>query len=258
MRTLAILSILTAAAIGLHYGGIVNFDPAVDRVVQIAEKVDLIEKEPRNEIIGLDITAGREAELDKDREAIGKRVEGLRAGDQMTVYLIHSRAESDQEAIFSITMPENSGPAGRVLVRGKKAAEQAWNDCWEKSVTPLIKSDKAQRTDLFGFMRFVATQKPDFMSHHNAALILFTDGQQVGDGFNMERKAPSKADLERALGKELIPDLEGIRLYFVGVTPTHKIDNAHWRKLQTFWKEYGKEANAKSVSVSSERSINSK
>lgn len=104
-------------------------------------------------------------------------------------------------------------------------------------------------------MRFVAAQKADLISSPNAVLILFTDGQQVGDGFNMEKKAPSSDDLKTAASNDFIPDLHGVRMIFTGVTPSHGIDNAHWRKIQSFWKEYGKKALALNISVSSERTI---
>ena len=255
MRTLGMLSVITALAAGLHYGGIVDFEPAASRIAQIAEKVELIEKAPRHILVGLDITSGREREFEKDRQAIAGLVRDLRSGDQMSVYLIHSRAESEQESIFAATMPEHEGPAGQVLLREKKAAEKRWLACWAGNVVPQTRSAKTQRTDLFGFMRFVATQKPDFVRHPCPVLILFTDGQQVGDGYNMERKPPTQTDMERAEKCDLVPDLRDVRLQFAGVTPTHGIDNSHWRKIQTFWKEYGRAAGAKSVSVSSDRIV---
>jgi len=224
-------------------------------VVYFAEQAELVEKQPQTIIIGLDITAGREKELEKDRLAIDKLVANLKTGDQMSVYLIHSRAESEQEAAFSVKMSELAGPAGQTLVREKKVAQAEWEKCWRQSVLQLVHSDKAQRTDLFGFMRFVAAQKAGLLCSPHAVLILFTDGQQVGDGFNMERKAPSSDDLKIAARNDFIPDLQGARLIFTGVTPTHNIDNAHWRKIQSFWKEYGKKSLAGNVSVSSERTI---
>ncbi len=254
-KTLAILGVLSATALGLHYAGIVDFKPAVNKAAHYAEQAELVDQKPRVIIVGLDITAGREKELEKDRLAIDKLVANLKTGDEMSVYLIHSRAESEQEAVFSVKMSDQAGPAGQMLAREKKAAQDAWQSCWQANVLPLVQSDKAQRTDLFGFMRFVAAQKADSLSSPHAVLILFTDGQQVGDGFNMEKKAPLSGDLKTAARNDFIPDLHGARLIFVGVTPTHGIDNAHWRKIQSFWKEYGEKASAGNVSVSSERTI---
>lgn len=254
-KTLAILGILTATALGLHYTGLVNFTPALNKAVHYARQAELIEKQARTIIIGLDITAGREKELEKDWRAIDKLVAALGNGDEMSVYLIHSRAESEQETVFFVKMPEHAGPAGQLLTREKKAAQDAWKSCWQGSVLPMVKSDKAQRTDLFGFMRFVASEKARELESGQAVLILFTDGQQVGDGFNMEKKAPAPEDLEGVAGRNFIPELRGACLIFAGVTPTHGIDNAHWRQIQTFWKGYGKKAGASRVSVSSERAI---
>lgn len=255
MRTIWIMTALTATVIGLSYAGVINMDPVVSRAVDIAQRIELLDREPRTIIVGLDITAGREGELEKDRRAIGEIIHRAGQGDRISVYLIHSRAESEQEAVFSAALPDSPGPSGQVLARAKKEADARWESCWEKRVLSLTSSDKTQRTDLFGFMRFVAAQRPEFADRGNAYLVLFTDGQQVGDGFNMEKKAPGRADLEKAERLELIPELDGVRVQFAGVTPTHRIDNEHWRRIQTFWKEYGSLSGAKSVSVTSERNI---
>lgn len=253
MRTLVIVSIVIALAAGLHYGGVVNFTHVASRTFQVLEKYNVIEKGAMYTIVGLDVTAGREKELEKDRKAIGELIKDMKSGDHIVVYLIHSRAESEQEAVFSALTPENQGPMGQELTRAKKSAESSWAECWNKSITPLATSDKKQRTDLFGFMRFVSSQKTGFLEHENAILLLFTDGQQVGDGFNFEKKSPTNTDLKRAEEMGLIPELPGVRIVFAGVTPTHKISNEHWRKIQNFWKEYGHQTGAVSTKVSSER-----
>jgi hypothetical protein len=253
MKTLGMLTVVIALTAGLHYGGIVNLTPIADQTVQILEQYEVVERGPIYTIIGLDVTAGRERELMKDRKAIGELIRIMRAGDHMVVYLIHSRAESEQEAVFSTKMPDNQGPMSQVLTRAKHSAESSWSSCWDKNVISVIHSDKKQQTDLFGFMRFVASQKPEFLEHKKAILLLFTDGQQVGDGFNFEKSGPTNADLERAEKMGLIPELPGVSLVFAGVTPTHRISNEHWRKIQSFWKDYGYQSRARSTKVSSER-----
>jgi hypothetical protein len=259
MRALTIFTIAagitTASVFGLHQTGLLP--PVLEKAEHIAVTAGIIQR-PNNIVIGLDITAGRERELVKDKKAIEKMICNLGSGDKLSVYLIHSRSESDQEEIFSAGLPDNIGPMGQVLQRAKTAAEKEWSACWQERVMPLVRSDEAklkQRTDLFGFLRFIANQKSEFIEEKKAWIILFTDGQHVGDGFNMEKRAPQDSDLDKAEQADFIPALNGVRLAFLGMTPTHSISNEHWRQIQKFWKAYGNASGAKYTSVSSERNL---
>jgi hypothetical protein len=261
MRALTIFTlaagITTASVFGLHHAGALT--PVLDKAEHIAVVAGVIQKSPCNIVVGLDITSGREGELVKDKKAIEKMIRNLGPGDKLSVYLIHSRAESEQEAIFNVDLPETIGPMGQVLQRAKAAADKEWSVCWQDKVMPLVRSDEAklkQRTDLFGFLRFIAHQKSEFLKEKKAWIVLFTDGQHVGDGFNMEKRAPQDRDLDKAEQSDFIPPLHNVRLAFVGMTPTHGISNEHWRKLQTFWKNYGNISGAKCTSVSSGRDLN--
>lgn len=254
MKTMTILMIVSALAVGGQYYGVVDFRPLGDKVIAIAKEAELIEGQPRHTVIGLDITAGREQELAKDRQAIADFIGNARLGDRIEVFLIHSKSESDQEAVFIAELPTQAGAVGQELVRAKKRIENDWAECWDKKVVPLMTSDRKQRTDLFGFMRYVST-KNDFLAQEEPVLIMFTDGQQVGDGVNMEKRIPTGEQLTALQDEGLVPELENLTVNFMGVTPTHGVTNAHWRKLQTFWKEYGTTANVRSVKVTSDRGI---
>lgn len=253
----AVIASTVAAGIYGHCNG--YFEAAGNfydqSVVPRLQTWDLMEKYPRYILVGLDITAGREHELAKDRAIISKLINETRLGDVVEVYLIHSRAESEQETVFEVTMPTEQGPMGSAFNRSKQKAIKDWEACWNGAVMPAMNSGKRQQTDLFGFMRYVSSQKPEFMEHKHANLILFTDGQQVGDGYNMEQKAPETAELQKLKEKGLLPELNGVNVNFVGVTATHKVTNAHWRQLQTFWQEYAKEAGAVKVISTSERKV---
>lgn len=260
MRALTILTIAagitTASIIGLHQAGALT--PVMDKAEHFAVVAGVAQKSPCNIVVGLDITSGREGELVKDKKAIEKMIRNLGPGDKLSVYLIHSRAESEQEEIFNAELPETIGPMGQVLQRAKASADKEWAVCWQDKIMSLVRSDEAklkQRTDLFGFLRFIAHQKSEFLGEKKAWIVLFTDGQHVGDGFNMERRAPQDSDLDKAEQADFIPNLNNVRLAFVGVTPTHRISNDHWRQIQKFWKAYGNASGAKYTSVSSERSL---
>lgn len=258
MKTIGIMIAMTALAIGAQQMGYVDYHALLEKSTPFLEDIGVCDKEPRYIIIGLDITAGREGELDKDRAAITEIVKRAREGDRIDLYLIHSRSETEQEAVFSAEMPDNGGPAGQELVRAKQKTETEWATCWGNKIIPLLDSDKKQRTDLFGFMRYASSQNADFQAHKHPVLVLFTDGQQVGDGYNMEKKAPIPGLLQKMKDDDLMPDLSGVKVRFAGVTPTHKISNAHWRKIQSFWTDYAKEAGAESVTVTSDRRISMK
>lgn len=243
---------ITALILGMHLSGLINLQ-------QVSKDIGLSEHiENKYVIIAVDITAGREKELQKDFEAIQKLLKKVHLADKVEIFLIHSRAESEQEAVCSIEMPYKPGPMGLELSRAKKAAEQIFSRCWEEKVQPLIGTDRfVQRTDLFGFFRFVS-QRAEFRKHNNSILVLLTDGQQVGDGFNFEKTPPNEGGLANARANNLLPDLSGIKVLIAGFTPTHNISNSHWRVLQSWWREYLKQAGAEIASISSERNIGSK
>lgn len=253
-----ILASIFIASTALAFYGYTNgsLNGINDKMTSYIPADVLREYTPRHIVIGLDITAGREEELMKDREAIGKIINDTRLGDKLEIYLVHSRAESEQESVFTAEMPIQPGPAGQNLKRAKQIADKDWASCWDGKIVPLMADiSRKQQTDLFGFMRYVTTQKPEFKMHKHANLILFTDGQQVGDGYNLEKKIPANSALEQIKANGLLPDMKGISIRFAGVTATHKVTNAHWRQLQDFWKEYAYKAGATSVAVTSDRSI---
>jgi len=257
MKTiLIVLVILASTALGLFGYQAGTFKGVTDKVATYVPKDIAREYSPRYIVVGLDITAGREEELGKDRDAISSIIKSARLGDSIEVFLIHSRAESEQEAVFAVEMPTQPGPMEQGIKRAKLAAEKDWECSWNKRIVPLLAdTSRKQQTDLFGFMRYVTTQKPEFGAEKHSTLVLFTDGQQVGDGYNLEKRVPATEELKQICEKGLIPSLKGIDVRFAGVTPTHKVTNAHWRKLQDFWKEYAREAGAEKVAVTSDRNI---
>ena len=249
MKIIGISAAIAAVTIGAHAMGLVNLK-SVPKDLGLSDEI-----EQRYVVIASDITAGREGELKKDFETVQRLVNKACLGDKIEVFLIHSRAESQQEAIFSVEMPLEPGPMGMGLTRAKKTAGQSFANRWDKSVNALLKDSRlVQRTDLFGFFRFVS-QRQELRKSKKPVLILLTDGQQVGDGFNFERAIPKVYDLKKIRDDDLMADLDGISITMAGVTPTHEISNSHWRKLQSWWRQYLKEAGAEIASISSERNI---
>ncbi len=240
--------VIAALATGLQATGAIDLKA-------VPKELGLAGNDPRNIIVAVDITAGREKELPKDFEAVQKLIEKSRPGDKIEVFLIHSRAESEQEAIFTSQMPDDEGPMGMAFARAQKSAEQAFKECWDKSLQAYLGDNSlVQQTDLFGFFRFVS-QRAEFRKSKKPILIILTDGQEVGDGFNFEQSIPTEHDLKRAKDAELMPDLSCVSVTLAGMTPTHNITNLHWRKLESWWNAYFKEAGAENTTISSDRSI---
>jgi hypothetical protein len=149
-RMIAITVVIGALAVGAHTAGIVDLK-------KIPKELGLSAGEPRYIIVAADITAGREGELQKDFEAVQQLVENAHLGDKIEVFLIHSRAESSQEAIFKAEMPTDEGPMGAAFKRAQKKAKQSFADCWNKSIVAALGDSRlVQQTDLFGFYRFVS------------------------------------------------------------------------------------------------------
>lgn len=249
MKAIGVTTALAALAIGSHMTGLVNLKTLP------AEMEQLVTGDQRHIIVGVDITEGRENEIPKDYKAVQKLIAGLKTGDAVEIYLIDSKSESYQEAIFSAKMPDDDGPMETAIRKAQKDAQNAISECWDDSINKAL-TDKhlVQQTDLFGFFRF-ASRKTDFRSSTKPVLILFTDGQEVGDSFNFEKKIPDSHDLTKVKNNDLLPDLKGVIVMISGYTPTHNISNEHWRKLQVWWRDYLKEAGAKAISISSERDM---
>jgi len=249
IKTVGITAAAAAIAIGAVTTGLVNVKALPGNIAQV------FTVQQRHIIIGVDITAGRENEVPKDFRAVQRLLDNAEPGDKIEIYLIDSRSESSQEAIFSAELPEDEGPMGMALKKAKKGAQHSLSECWDKSINKVLGDNHlVQQTDLFGFFRFVS-QKEEFRKSNGPVLILFTDGQQVGDGFNFEKTIPDKNDLMRAKQNEFIADLRNINVSLAGVTPTHAITNSHWRRLQAWWRGYLKEAGVDNISITSERCI---
>ncbi len=118
IKTIAITAAVAAVAIGAHTSGLANLKTMPGKIEQ------LVTVQQRHIIIGVDITAGRENEVPKDFRAVQRLLENAEIGDKIEIYLIDSRSESSQEAIFSVKMPEDEGPMGMALKKAKKGAQQ--------------------------------------------------------------------------------------------------------------------------------------
>src|SRR5271157_2074988 len=176
MKAIGISAGVLGIAMLMQTTGLVNLRTA-------AEEAGILDAKARYIIVGVDITEGREKELPKDFHAVQDLLAQSNSGDRIEVYLIYSRSESEQEAIFSTQMPEDPGPMGLTLKRAQKTAQRFLSDQWEKNIDRFSKSSQfVQQTDLFGFFRFVSN-KPAFRKSDRPILIVYTDGQQVGDGF---------------------------------------------------------------------------
>ena len=255
LTKIAVLTVaLMALLLGANAAGIINLN-GIPNELGLSDKI-----EHRHIMIGVDITTGREGELPKDFEAIQRLIGSAQLGDMIDVFLIDSRSEAAQEAIFSMKMPVEPGPMGMVLARAQQSANKSFADCWNKKINSFL-TDKnlVEETDLFGFFRFVSERNTeelnDLKKKDPIYLIVFTDAQEVGDGFNFERTIPGKGDLIRAKEAGLIPNLSGVKVNMLGVTPTHNISNDHWRKLVLWWRAYLQEAGAEILSITSERTL---
>jgi len=247
-RMVGISVIIAALAAGLHATGAVDLKA-------VPKELGLAGSEPRHIIVAADITAGREGELPKDFDGVQKLLERSSPGDRIEVFLIHSRAESSQEAIFTAQMPDDEGPMGMAFNRAKKNAAQVFKERWDENIGLFLENRHlVGQTDLFGFFRFVS-QRTEFRKSNKPVLIVLTDGQEVGDGFNFERSMPSDHELKMVKRAELLPDLGGVSVSLGGMTPTHSISNQHWRKLQSWWRMYLKEAGAEAGAITSDRSV---
>jgi hypothetical protein len=144
------------------------------------------------------------------------------------------------------------------LKQKRKEEEKRFAKTWDKIIPPLVKNNKLiMKSEIFGMIKFAA-KKFRLNGDKNSSLILFTDLQQVGDGYDFERYLPPlKTVVAKLKNYNLIPNLSGIKVYVFGVTPTHNVGSLYYSKLLRWWKLFfKKKAMAKQVIITSSRDVN--
>jgi len=193
-------------------------------------------------IVGLDISISNVSTIERTPSILRKLVDFLNEKDNMLIQVIDSRSETQAQTLVNHTMSEDFGPSDLFAQteRDKLIAQILSID------TLLVRRNSLRgRTDILGYLRELSSQLDT--AKYFERIILLTDGINSTSELNMY----VEKDLMRALRRLSIPDLKGIKIYFVGPTEDgNRITVLRYNQIKQFWQEYFKRANAKLIAYS--------
>lgn len=168
-------------------------------------------------------------------------VEGLigrapAGGSRIVVLAICARSFGSPPLLAEVS-PLAPGRFGEYLDQWRRSTVERWRNV-ARTLKPTAKG-----TDLFGAL---AQAEIEFEAVPTATkrLVVLSDMRHVGRGLNLERSvAEPLALVKKVHAKRLIPRLEGVRVWALGVH-TAGFDEHQWRRLKEFWVEYFKQAEA--------------
>jgi len=189
--------------------------------------------------------SGTVTEFEKNYKGITSFIKNhLGPGDTVKLIAITETSFSRPYILIEDRVSDKKGAFGETLARDKIRILKKWE---KFNLKPTAKA-----TDIFGAINLVATLKKPKRNR----LIIFSDMRQCADGFNFEKPKRIDVDkeIQKALTAHLIPELEHVRVWCLGVHSVGKTP-AYWMSLKTFWEQYFKISKAVMMSFSMGREL---
>jgi hypothetical protein len=140
------------------------------------------------------------------------------------------------------SLPEDPGTFGEKLLMAKQALTKDLNE--------LCLAPEFGETDVFGCLFHVSAAIKQ--ENGTKSLIILSD-MRNSIGLNLETvPVIGEGELQRTESLGLIPDLSGVRVYALGVSPCGR-DLKYWKSLERFWRAYFEKAGARLECFSMER-----
>lgn len=180
--------------------------------------------------------SGRETEFQKNNKGIETFIQNdMALGERIRVVGITERSFSNPYILLEGETPQDKGAFGEKLAKGKMRLLQNWK---KLNIKPGAKS-----TDIFGAVQLATILfSPNDKSKK---LIIFSDMREYGRHVDLE--SPNRIDVDKVLSevisKKLIPSLDGVRVWCVGVHSSGKTPQ-YWNTLRDFWTRYFQQAKA--------------
>lgn len=212
-----------AALLGLLLGAAIAFGEA---------------EKPEITVVILDLSNSVTAEeFSGNVRAIEGLIRRFPAGGADLRVLVVDEASFGRGPLFRAKSPGEAGRFGEHLDDWRAAAIKAWEKR-ARELKPL-----ARGSDVIGAIARAALEFEEVQGARKRLLIL-SDMRQVGRGLNFERAVADTGPLiERVKREQMTPPLAGVEVWALGVE-TRGIDEAHWRRLRSFWTEFFKAAGA--------------
>jgi hypothetical protein len=200
-----------------------------------------------NLVVAIDLTASvagasgldHKTELQRDVASVEKLLATLPAGSRVTVIGITDRSFAQPYVILSAHLDGNEGYFKERL---QKAHEQLLAT-WQKRSQSLVENFK--QTDLLGAL-VMSSQVFEPKEGHRDVLVIFSDMRHETRALNFARLpvVPVRSTLDKVERGGLIPDLNGVEVYALGVDAAGK-SVGYWNSLRDFWLTYFGKAGAK-------------
>lgn len=203
--------------------------------------------EPLTLVVAVDLTASvagasgldQKTELQRDMASVGSLLVALPAGSRVTVIGITDRSFAQPYVLLSAHLDANEGYFKERL----KNAHQQLLATWQKRSQSFVQNFK--QTDLLGAL-VMSSQAFEPKEGHRNVLVIFSDMRHETRSLNFARLpvVPVRSTLDKVERGGLIPNLNGIEVYALGVDAAGK-SVGYWNSLRDFWLTYFGKAGAK-------------
>jgi len=183
-----------------------------------------------------------ESEFQKNHDYISLMLEQLNHDTTVKVIGITGTSFKEPYVMLDGYLSKERGAFGEVLAKNKLSIIKHWE---EQDLKPI-----SNETDIFSALFLVSLLMKD--ESQSRSLIILSD-MRNSVGVNIENlPVIGDAEIKKVEDENLIPDLAGIRVYCLGVSPCGK-SLKYWQSLERFWKIYFQKAGAELVCFSIER-----
>lgn len=185
-----------------------------------------------------------ESEFQKNHDYISRMLEELNHDTTVKVIGITGASFKEPYVMLDGYLSKERGAFGEVLAKNKLSIIKHWE---EQDLKPI-----SNETDIFSAL-FLASLLMEDESQSRSLIILSDMRNSVG--VNIESlPVIGDAEIQKVEDENMIPDLTGIRVYCLGVSPCGK-SLKYWQSLERFWKIYFQKAGAELVCFSIERNF---
>lgn len=183
----------------------------------------------------------KENQFQKNLEAVPSVIKQAPPGSEVKIAGI-TDSFGNTSVLLECSFPEDPGAFREKLGRARQKMIENLNG--------LKLSPEYDETDIFGALFYAAI---NFQGRSGTkTLIVFSD-MRNSVGINIEDLPVIGDEVIRKVEKEgLIPDLTGVRVYCLGISPCGK-SLKYWQSLERFWRRYFEKAGAELVCFSIER-----
>ena len=193
--------------------------------------------EPLNLVVAVDLTASvagasgldQKTELQRDVAAVGKLLATVPADSRVTVIGITDRSFAQPYVLLSARLDGNEGYFKERIAN----AHQQLLATWQKRSQSLV--DNFKQTDLLGAL-VISSQVFEPKEGHRNVLVIFSDMRHETRSLNLARlpAVPVQSTLDKVERGSLVPNLNGIEVYVLGVDAAGK-SVGYWNSLRDFW-----------------------